>query len=167
MYTLTKLIILRGNSGNGKTMAAQYLQQALSPASAMLVSQDVIRLGILNVKDYPGNPSIELIKSICEFGKDKYDYVILEGILGAAKYKTMLLELLSFFKNNAIVYYFDVSFPETLKRNDLRKESQRFSIKLLKKWWLDKNLLNLSDEYRLPENLGKKEIVQRILKDLK
>ncbi len=79
----------------------------------------------------------------------------------------MLLELLSFFKNNAIVYYFDVSFPETLKRNDLRKESQRFSIKLLKKWWLDKNLLNLSDEYRLPENLGKKEIVQRILKDLK
>ena len=77
-------------------MAAQYLQQALSPASAMLVSQDVIRLGILNVKDYPGNPSIELIKSICEFGNDKYDYVILEGILGAA------MDLSQIFRHNYV-----------------------------------------------------------------
>lgn len=40
---MTKLIILRGNSGSGKTTTAKNLKQALSPKQSLLISQDVVR----------------------------------------------------------------------------------------------------------------------------
>ena len=49
----------------------------------MLISQDEIRLGILNVKDRKENPTADLIRLIAEFGYDKFDVVIIEGILGS------------------------------------------------------------------------------------
>ena len=51
---MTKLIILRGNSGSGKTTIAKELQK-LFGKNTMLISQDVIRREMLNVDDgdYP------------------------------------------------------------------------------------------------------------------
>lgn len=164
---LTKLIILRGNSGSGKTTTAHLLRQALSPKTTMLVSQDLIRLEILNVKDFPENPSVQLIPKICKFGNNRYDYVILEGILDREKYQTMLSDLLEFFDNNTLVYYFDISFSETLKRNDQHAADHRFSKELLEKWWLDKDFLAVSSEHQLAEDLTQKEIIQQILIDLR
>ena len=45
-----KLIILRGNSGSGKTTIAKGLQKKLGHGT-MLISQDVVRREILYVKD--------------------------------------------------------------------------------------------------------------------
>lgn len=45
-----KLIILRGNSGSGKTMIAKALHQFLKEQS-LLISQDVVRREMLRVKD--------------------------------------------------------------------------------------------------------------------
>ena len=45
-----KLIILRGNSGSGKTTIAKELQQVFGN-NTMLISQDVIRRDMLKVKD--------------------------------------------------------------------------------------------------------------------
>ncbi|MBM3210138.1 hypothetical protein FJZ39_02255 [Candidatus Saccharibacteria bacterium] len=52
-----KLIIIRGNSGSGKSTIAKRLQHKLDYGT-MLVSQDVVRREILRCKDTPGNPSI-------------------------------------------------------------------------------------------------------------
>lgn len=89
-----KLIILRGNSGSGKTTIAKELQNSFQRGKAMVVSQDEIRLGILNTKDRKDNPAIELIKLIAEYGKNHCEYVIVEGILGNNKYRDMLIELM-------------------------------------------------------------------------
>ena len=45
-----KLIILRGNSGSGKTTVAKELQR-LFGHNTMLISQDVVRRDMLCVKD--------------------------------------------------------------------------------------------------------------------
>ena len=49
----------------------------------MLISQDEVRLGILNVKDRKENPTADLIRLIAEFGYDEFDRSdCVEGILG-------------------------------------------------------------------------------------
>ena len=45
---MSKLIILRGNSGSGKTSVAKALQDKLGP-NTMLLSHDMIRMQILHV----------------------------------------------------------------------------------------------------------------------
>lgn len=57
------LIILRGNSGYGKTTTALALQRTLGEAT-LLVSQDVVRRDMLKVHDRDGNLSIELIRRL-------------------------------------------------------------------------------------------------------
>lgn len=47
---MRELVILRGNSGSGKTSVAKDLRQLFGP-NTMLISQDVIRRDILKVKD--------------------------------------------------------------------------------------------------------------------
>ena len=45
---MSKLIILRGNSGSGKTSAGIALQKKFGP-NTMLISHDMIRLQVLHV----------------------------------------------------------------------------------------------------------------------
>src|SRR5699024_968057 len=87
--TMTKLILLRGISGSGKTTIARKLQSMLGNG-VMRVGQDVIRRYMLNVSDRPGNLSIELIKYITLFGITYCKYVIVEGIFNKGKYGNML-----------------------------------------------------------------------------
>ena len=74
------LIILRGNSGCGKTSTARLLQRQLGYGT-MLVSQDVVRREMLRVKDSESNPAIQLIYDLCMYGNKVGYTVILEGIL--------------------------------------------------------------------------------------
>ena len=100
------LIILRGNSGCGKTSTARLLQRQLGYGT-MLVSQDVVRREILRVKDSESNPAIQLIYDICMYGNNVGYTVILEGILSNKKYGAMLRRLLNDFQGEKLIYYFE------------------------------------------------------------
>ena len=164
---MTKLIIIRGNSGSGKTTTARRLQQTFPAGTAMLVSQDVVRIGMLNVKDHPDNPAIDLIQTLCEYGKNRFDYVILEGILGASKYRSMLLSLITDFDNQAWVYYYDLTFAETLKRHQQRAKSLEFGKTEMQRWWLEKDYLDVSREMILTSDLNQDAVVELIRKAVK
>lgn len=56
---MSNLIIIRGNSGSGKTTVAKELQHYLGKGT-MLLSQDAIRREILRVNDGPENLCIQL-----------------------------------------------------------------------------------------------------------
>ena len=132
----------------------------------MLISQDTIRREILNVKDRPENPTPALIQKICEFGITTYSYIILEGILKAAIYRPMLLDLIDLFDQNVSVYYFDLSFSETLHRHEQREKSQEFGKESLQKWWLEKDYLAIPNEQIITAELTQEEIVSNIQKEL-
>ncbi|WP_430534336.1 AAA family ATPase [Listeria rocourtiae] len=160
----TKLIIIRGNSGSGKTTIAKQLQHELGPGT-LVVSQDTVRRDMLHVKDRHANPSVELIRIIAEYGKNKSKYVIVEGILGKEIYQDMLYKLIQFFDNNADVYYFNLSFSETVKRHQTKKNAHEFGIQKLKQWWLEEDYLGVENEITLPEKLSENEIMTLILRN--
>ena len=87
------LIIIRGNSGSGKSTIAKRIQQYLGEG-VMVIGQDEVRRQMLNVRDRPGNLAINLIEEIINYGINHCDYVILEGILNKYKYGRCLIDFL-------------------------------------------------------------------------
>lgn len=110
---MKKLIILRGNSGSGKTTAAKELQAKFG-ANTMLISQDMVRREMLRVKDGADTKALPLMKELLQYGRSHSDIVILEGIMYADWYKP-LFELANqmYGQKNIYAYYFDLPFEET------------------------------------------------------
>lgn len=62
---MTKVIIIRGNSGSGKSSLAKELQNRIG-FHTLLISQDTIRREMLY--DKPGNKTVELIDHLIRYG---------------------------------------------------------------------------------------------------
>ncbi len=159
------LIILRGNSGCGKTSTARLLQRQLDDGT-MLVSQDVVRREMLRVKDSENNPAIQLIYDLCMYGNNVGYTVILEGILSNKKYGAMLRRLLDDFQGEKLIYYFDVSFEETVRRHATKPNAHEFGESEMRQWWKDQDVLNVPGEQRIGEQLSQAEIVDLIHHDV-
>lgn len=158
----SRLIILRGNSGSGKTTIAKILQKELG-YGAMLVSQDVIRREILRVRDEESNPAIQLIYDLCMYGNKIGYTVILEGILSKKKYGVMVKNLLHDFNGQKSVYYFDIPFDETVRRHATKSNSHEFGELEMKEWWKDKDFLGVDDEETINESMTQEQIVESII----
>ena len=98
MDGVAQLIILRGNSGSGKTTTGKALQRKFGHGT-MLISQDVVRREMLFVKDGPNPESSQLLSELALYGKNNCNIVILEGILNSNWYKELFKNLLDEFKD--------------------------------------------------------------------
>lgn len=65
---MSKLVIIRGNSGSGKTTVAKALQHELGH-NVMVISQDVVRREMLRVKDGAGTKALPLLSELLMYGK--------------------------------------------------------------------------------------------------
>ncbi|WP_332645617.1 kinase [Lysinibacillus sp. 54212] len=161
----SKLIIIRGNSGSGKTTIAKSLQNYLGRGT-LLVSQDVIRREMLKVQDRDGNLSIDLIRQIAEYGKEKCEFIIVEGILCKSRYGDMLNDLIQFYNHKAYTYYFDLSFEETVARHNSREKKKAFGEESLRAWWNPNDYLDLDGEMRLTHDMSQDYVLKLILNQL-
>ena len=100
---MTKLIILRGNSGSGKTTIAKELQK-LFGKNTMLISQDVIRREMLNVDDGENTKALPLLKELLKYGNEHNEIVILEGILRANWYNSLFELAIELYNQNIYAY---------------------------------------------------------------
>ena len=83
---MPKLIVLRGNSGSGKTTAAKALQEKFGP-NTMLISHDMVRMQMLHVWGREGVlRSLPLLVELLRYGRQHSEVTILEGILPAGDY---------------------------------------------------------------------------------
>lgn len=161
----SKLIILRGNSGSGKTTTAKSLQEHFGRGT-LVVSQDVVRREMLKVHDREGNLSIDLIRQIAEYGKDKCEFVIVEGIMNKSRYGEMLKNLIEFYEQKANTYYFDLSFEETVIRHNTRAKKMEFGEDSLRSWWNPNDYLGVDGEMLLTEDMSQKVVLEMILGEL-
>mgnify|MGYP003412494869 CR=1 FL=1 len=159
------LIILRGNSGSGKSTIAKALQQYFG-SGTLLIDQDVVRRNMLSVKDRPNNLSIELIRQIALYGNGKCEVVIIEGILNSQGYGAMLREVIETYENRAAVYYFDLPFEETVIRHETREKRHKFGEDSLKQWWNPKDFLHVEKKKPITETMAVEQIVQTIIHEI-
>lgn len=166
---LSKLIIIRGNSGSGKSTVAKEIRTRIGDGlsdNTMLVQQDVLRRDILRERDTLDKLStIELIELVVEFGRKQGRVVILEGILRAEKYGTMLRKLANKF-DEVYVYYFDLPFEETLARHKSKPNAHEFGEKEMREWWNDKDFLGMPNEKTLEKEMDIEDIVSQIISDI-
>lgn len=161
----TKIIILRGNSGSGKSTIAKALQKRFGYGT-MLISQDIIRREMLYVKDGVNTKAISLLMDLINYGRSNCDIIILEGILNATWYKELFDLLHQEFEHRIYAYYFDLPFEETLIRHQQKSNCNDFGEAEMRDWWKEKDYIGIIKEKILTKDLSKDEIANMIYTDL-
>ena len=76
----SRLIIIRGNSGSGKSTVARKLHMALV-RNTLIISQDIVRRQMLYVRDGQDTPALSLLADLLNYGHIHCRHIILEGII--------------------------------------------------------------------------------------
>ena len=165
MLNTPKIIILRGNSGSGKTTIARMLQRKFGRGT-LLISQDVIRREMLYVRDEPGTKAIGLFIELVKYGSENCTTVILEGILYSDWYQELFEYVKKEYEDRIYAYYFDVPFEETLIRHMTKPNANEFGEAEMKRWWRDKDYIKSIPEQLLHKDMTTDEIVSLITKHI-
>lgn len=157
-----KLIILRGNSGSGKTTVAKTLQKKLG-RNTMLISQDEVRRNMLwvMVHRYKG---FAAYGRTFTYGREHSEFSILEGIMYDEWYRSLFELANELYGSNVYAYYFDLSFEETVRRHNTR--NREFGEKDMRRWWREKDFSSALREQAITCEMDTDSIVEKIYSDL-
>ncbi|WP_427018760.1 AAA family ATPase [Pseudarthrobacter sp. P1] len=162
---MAALIVLRGNSGSGKSTVATILRPLVDGA---WIEQDHFRRVILGEAGAYSPLSVDLIEqaaAVCLAGGRT---VILDGIFNAAKYSASLGRLRDGHPGPSLFYAFDLSFEETLRRHGQRPgKSSDFGEEEMRGWFNGWDPLEGILEQRITAAESAEGIAQRILADLR
>ena len=142
---MKKIIILRGNSGSGKTTVARALQKKFG-YNTMMISQDEIRRNILWVKDGVDTKALPLMIELMKYGYEHCDVVILEGIMYDEWYSPLFKTANELYGMDIYAYYFDIPFEETVRRHNTRDKKQEFGEEDMRRWWREKDFSSVFNE---------------------
>lgn len=136
---MSKLIILRGNSGSGKTSVAKALQKRFG-FNTMLISHDMVRMQMLHVWGTDGiAKSQPLLIELIKYGKEHSQITILEGVLDSREYCELFEVCAEVFRNKIHAYYYDLPFEETLLRHQTKSNCMDFGEPDMRRWWREKD----------------------------
>lgn len=155
---MSKLIMIRGNSGSGKTTVSRELQKRFG-RNTMLISQDMIRLQMLNTKDVEALP---LIISLLQYGRQNSNITILEGILDSEVYMPLFEAAIKEYGINIFAFYYDLPFEETLLRHSTKPNKAEFGEADMKRWWKEKDYINVIPEQVITSNISISDTVDMI-----
>ena len=156
----TRLVVLRGNSGSGKTTVARALQRGRDRDTAW-VGQDFLRREVLRVRDEKGSPAVDLIDQTVRFALDRGRHVVLDGILGSTTYGAMLRCLRRDHAGRTSAYVWHLPFEETVRRH-ATKTGADFGEPELRAWFNPAPLVPGLDETVLGPEVSLDEVVARI-----
>ena len=162
---MKKLVILRGNSGSGKTTVARALQRKIG-FNTMLISQDEIRRNMLWVKDGIDTKALPLMIELLKYGNEHSAIVILEGIMYDEWYSPLFNVANELYDANVYSYYFDIPFEETVRRHQTRSKSQEFGEEHMRQWWREKDFSSVLKEEIISCEMDADGIVEKVYADL-
>ncbi len=140
---MAKLIILRGNSGSGKSTVSKLLQRRFG-RNTMIISQDIIRREMLWVHDGVGNKALPLLIELMKYGKENSE---------ATKIT---------FGDEIYAFYYDLSFEETLKRHATKPNRMEFGEEDMRRWWKEKDFIGSIPEMIIDKDSELSETVESI-----
>lgn len=167
----TKLIVLRGPSGSGKSTVSKVLFDKAKKRTA-LIEQDHYRF-IFKPPGGGTKPNSDTIQKMIKSDvlialKDGYD-VILEGILSVKAYQKVIEEMFKEHSGENYIFYFDISFEETVRRHSTRKITRGtgFDEKDMQEWFPAAHKSNHELEQIIPESFSLNHTVMFIRKTCK
>lgn len=160
----TRLVVIRGNSGSGKSSVARAIRAQVGSAVA-LVEQDYLRRTVLKEHDKPSAANIRLIDLVVRFALNEGRDVLLEGILWSGHYREMLDGLREDHVGSTWAYYLDVTFDESCTRHATRPQASEFTIDDMRNWYVTEDPLGWPSEHRVPSSSTLDLTVNGILRD--
>ena len=163
--TLTRLMVLRGNSGSGKSTVAQELRQAAARPVAW-VEQDYFRRIILSEHGAAPDPKwCGLIDGAVRYSLDSGYDVVLDGILDAQRHRAMLQQLYRDYLGRTAFYRFAVPFDETLRRHARRPWAGEVDAETMRGWYTENDGLDFVDERIIDAESSVEQTVRRIVSE--
>lgn len=159
---MSKLIMLRGNSGSGKSSVSQELQRQIG-RNTLLLSQDKIRREMLWANDGYDTPALPLLIALLQYGHKNNEVTILEGILHSKWYRPLFEEAVKLFGTDIYAYYYDLPFEETLKRHETREKRFEFGEEEMRQWWNEKDYIGFIPEKTIDKEMSFETVVNMIL----
>ncbi|MFF7381954.1 AAA family ATPase [Streptomyces griseoluteus] len=163
----TRLIVLRGNSASGKSSAAAGLRERFGRNLA-IVGQDNLRRDVLRERDRPGAANIGLIDMTARYALDAGFHTVVEGILYADRYGTMLTDLVRDHRGVSRCYYLDVPLTETFARHATKGDAALLSQVTddhLRDWYRERDLLPGGLESVVDASSALADTVTRIMRE--
>ena len=157
---MPKLIIVRGNSGSGKTSLAKALQKKFG-RNTMLISQDMVRIQMLNAKDVQARP---LLIKLLQYGRQNSEITILEGILDSEYYTPLFQTALEEYGSNIFAFYYDLPFEETLLRHNTKPNKAEFGEQDMRRWWKEKDYIGIIPEKIITKDMSLEDTVELLEK---
>jgi hypothetical protein len=161
----TRLIVIRGNSGSGKTSVARAVRRRYGRGCA-LIEQDYLRRIVLREHDGVEVAGLapRLIAATARMSLAGGYHVVLEGILAAEVYGSELRSLIAGHPGRSHVYYLDVSWDETLRRHAMRPQAADFTPEQMREWYVPGDVLGVPGERVVPESSSFEQTVETILR---
>jgi predicted kinase len=156
------LVVIRGNSGSGKTTIAREVRRRYGRGCALL-EQDHLRRIVLREHDNDaiGPVAPAFIAATAGTALGLGYHVILEGILHSSRYAAALAGLVGGHPGPSYVYYLDVPFEETLRRHATRAVD--FSAEQMRGWYVAHDVLGVAGERVVDETATLDQTVSMIL----
>lgn len=161
----SRLIIIRGNSGSGKSSLAKAIRAA-RPRGVAIIGHDVLRREILHVRDHPGALSVPYIDMSARFALDQGLHVIVEGILHSEIYGDMLARLRSDHRGVTRSYCYELELDETLRRHRTKPLADEVTEEIVASWYRSVDRVPELDEAVLGAGLSASDALERVLVDV-
>lgn len=161
----SRVVIVRGNSGSGKSVLAHAIRTA-RPRGIAIVAHDVLRREILNVRDHPGALSVSYIDLTARFALDNGLSVVVEGILHSESYGAMLTQLAQDHRGLTRSYRYDLDLDETLRRHRTKSLADEVSEETVASWYRHSDSVEDLHETVFGYTVAPQEALERVLTDV-
>lgn len=133
-----------------------------------IVGQDNLRRIVLREHDRPGGANIGLIDLTARYALDNGFHVVVEGILYADRYGTMLQDLVRAHRGVTRCYYLHVPYTQTVLRHATKPDAEYLAHVTedhLRDWYREKDLLPDAMETVIDAASSLDETVRQILRE--
>lgn len=160
---MTKLIILRGPTGAGKSTVAKALH-VRSKRKIALIEQDYYKEVMFNDREGSVSARHEIvINDVLIALKHGFD-VILDGIFSLPSHEKIFQKLFAEHPTENYMFYFDVSFAETVRRHQTRSKKELFGEAEMREWYHLGKATGYTSEQVIPESSSLEETIATIRK---
>ncbi|MFG1816163.1 AAA family ATPase [Kribbella sp. NPDC049174] len=156
------LIVVRGNSGSGKTSIVEGIRQAHGRGVAW-IEQDHVRRIIFQELDQPDGANIQAIRQLAQHALDRGYHAVVEGIMPKIRYGEMLAQLSNHHAGPSYFYYLDIPLEETVRRHATRPKATAFTAEEMATWYYATDLLDEPRETVIDQTSSLEMTVKRIL----